>query len=236
MKNLLFLAVFLQIMASCKNQEDLTPAGRIVGFIYSTDEFGHFDTDLTGVKISLQDKGVISTTISDYNGKYEFENVRQGTYNLIFTKTGYGISKVLSLSHIGGNNPTDADFNYLSKVSTTEVVDFQVGQGGGIAGKLNLPHDSNNRRRGGVVFFGRNKYVSDTNNIRALYLDIRYDYTFDEWPVSFYQNNFTEGDTVYLKAYGYSQHVYSYRNPETGKNVFPYYNQKPSETKYFIFK
>jgi hypothetical protein len=232
------LLLTLLFIFACNTDDIKTLNGSIIGFIHPTDEFGNFLNDKSGVNIEIIDGNKRFLVRSSADGKYEFHNVPQGTYNIIFSKTGFGTTKLLSVSHTGGSNPTSVDYSYIAKYSSTTISDFDVNEDGNISGMIHPEHRNNLDRRGAVIFIDKNKTVSDTINLRSIYAEIRYNYTFSENPFDIYDKYFNVGDTVYVKAYGYSGvgNNNAYYKPDTGEYIYPYYSRTPSETRFFIMK
>ncbi len=105
-KKLLLYVVIIFSLIGCKGADGPAgPAGpklkgTLAGFVYLVNINGSYQTDMSGVTISLAGTSVSGT--SDVNGKFEITNVETGTYEVIYTKTAYGIFKKQGVSFASG--------------------------------------------------------------------------------------------------------------------------------------
>jgi hypothetical protein len=60
------------------------------------------------------------TTVSDASGKWKFSTLTSGTYDLLFTKAGYGEVKVFNASDTSTDNQLDLT------IPSSEVINFQL--------------------------------------------------------------------------------------------------------------
>ena len=95
--------VLIFLLGCKKSEEGIFLKGNIVGFVHLTDENGKVVEDKSGVNVSIE--GLTNSANTNEIGRFELTNVPAGTYNLIYSKTGYGIQKIFSFQFIGGNIP-----------------------------------------------------------------------------------------------------------------------------------
>ena len=126
---LLKMVLTLLIFFSCE-KEDNDPAGlkgELFGKVETFDEFGYPLPDHSGVKVTIEGTDPLLETVTDPSGNYSFEELKTGTYHLIFSKENFQTRKIFSYQFIGGSVPTY--FNtliYLSEVSSTEIEQFSI--------------------------------------------------------------------------------------------------------------
>ncbi|MGD0756223.1 MAG: carboxypeptidase-like regulatory domain-containing protein [Bacteroidales bacterium] len=130
---LFFLSLILK---NCKKDEFLPDLkGSLVGYVYTFDEFSHVLSDHSGVLIIAIGKYKIYRTFSDKNGRFEFENLPAGTYELNFAKPGFGTLRQFNIQHLGGeptvlNMVFDHSINgsafFLYQLPATEITYLNI--------------------------------------------------------------------------------------------------------------
>lgn len=132
MRKLVAIALAVFLLQACKKDCDVQPTGSIVGFVklYANDPNGL--NDFSGVTAKLEATNISSTT--DPNGKFIFNGVKPGTYDITLTKDGYGTVKHFSYSYSGGPAPGLVPSNYvgltytpLAQIPTYTILSFSVG-------------------------------------------------------------------------------------------------------------
>ena len=123
--------VLFGISQSCK-KTDLLPdlKGSMVGYVYTFDEFSQLLDDHSKVLISALGNQKTYQVFSDKNGRFEFENLPAGTYELHFEKQGFGILKQFGIQHLGGEptvlgmlfgHDSNGSAFFIYELSTTEI-------------------------------------------------------------------------------------------------------------------
>lgn len=87
--------------------------GTVVGFVDLVDVTGTKQANKAGVVVTLTGTGISAT--SDANGRFELLNVETGTYEVVYTATGWGTYKNPSFSFASGGT------GLLSKVTIGQV-------------------------------------------------------------------------------------------------------------------
>jgi hypothetical protein len=230
---LVFAATFL-LFSGCKKETGPTgpqgPAGpaltgSLFGFIDLLDQYGnkqiaHNDSIL----VSLDGTG--KTTYSDVNGKYRFDSLSTGVYNLTFSKAGYGNMRLLTQQFTGGGD-VDRDTK-MSAIPNFSVSALNVTVDTAnviLSGSLS---QSDTRLRTSVVFLGTGPASSDPSNYALLYSKQTTNGNLNGFtikiPLSDLQNaGFASGTTLYFAAYGASASFVSssfYEDFSTGRNYF----------------
>ncbi len=99
----LILALF-GLNRGCDSAPEYLPGleGRMVGYLYSFDEFGTLLEDHSGFRVTALGHAGTLQAISDANGRFEFVDLPTGTYELHFEKQGFGSLKQFGVQHLGG--------------------------------------------------------------------------------------------------------------------------------------
>ncbi len=130
---IIFLVSFLS--SSCV-KEILVPdlKGSLVGFVYTFDEFAKRLEDRSDVQVIA--RGLkIYVTFTDRNGRFEFEDLPNGTYDLGFYKPGFGAMYYPGVKHLGGTPTTlglsfswaaTSEAFFLYEIPKTEIIDLKV--------------------------------------------------------------------------------------------------------------
>jgi hypothetical protein len=110
------------ILAGCKGTTGPTGpslTGSMTGFVTLFQSDGSGATDKSGVTVSIQ--GTSLSTATDSNGKWTISGLSTGTYTLMETKSGYGMSEQQGLQFVGGDVP-----DYIGKITMAQSPNFSV--------------------------------------------------------------------------------------------------------------
>lgn len=221
-----FIPVFhLLIISGCEESSTTLLSGDIIGYVEVVDENNYPLPDMSGVHVSLIDDTTLYHSYTDQTGRFFFQNIEYGNYQIGLEKAGYLKSNVdYSLHHLGGYSPTLAKY-WLYEIPKFELVIDSIDFNGmydrttfyfEITGGTGLP------RYGYYIrcfcrdtpAVSKDDYVStDVGWISSLYTDGQlatgYVYMYD---YRFYQ---LVSDTVYICIYpqAWGQDLYEY-NPE----------------------
>lgn len=128
---ILFFILFL-VIACEKDTEYLT--GQLIGYVSLYDSESKKMPDNSGVEVIVEGSIPQNKTLTDENGQYVIDNLKSGTYNVIFNKEGYCQHKIIGYQFVGGNRPASAGSTAIFGVS-----DFQINDPD-ITVIFNLPH------------------------------------------------------------------------------------------------
>lgn len=263
MKRNLFL--LLIIAAACgKNSSqntipvpDLIQASQtranIAGRILLYDEDGNLAADNSGITIALDNSTVRTTT--DASGNWKLDSIPQGTYDITYTKAGYGTGRIMGLHHAATNHQTTniAKPEMMSTISATEVTAIQI------AGfdknptvqnmiSLGLAHNgvfiepiftnTSGKLKPVRFYFSDKNDVSSKNYTATFKLkmngtnEITETMIFDtKWMNS---NGFKAGQTIYVVAHGDGSVDDGYDDPIAGVRIYPSISPKASPTVSFV--
>lgn len=181
-----------------------------------------------GMTVSIE--GTSYTTTTDSGGKYIFKDVKYGTYSFVFTKAGYGTSRIDTFKHVNNNDqvPSIVPAKTLGAISTTSVTALEVETDGDtlIIHPTTSPEASREVSRGVRLFYGNLGSVSGSEYIgySAVFGLKQATGSIRVGKDELYKMGFAPGSTVYIKAYGDSFVSNDYTDLNTGKRVFPNLN------------
>ena len=223
---------FCLLISACGKDDDPTPTvskGIISGTVDVYDDKLTSLSDKSGFTVTISNLSG-KTAVTDAAGKFTFTDVPYDSYDLSFSKTGYGTYKSFGVNHQSSSSiiPTVS----LGAVSTTSVTALAFANNTyngspGVSYIYSTSPSPTTLNRGYVrVFFGSTSAVSSTNYINFSSTrgnasnNITGGFTADE----LYGLGLKPGQTVFLKLYGESVFSNAYDDPATGKFVFPNLN------------
>jgi hypothetical protein len=134
---LIITALFLSVVLGDCTKSDFIPGlkGNLVGYVYSLDEFSHLLGDHSGVLITTVGDNGMYSAYSDENGRFEFENLPAGTYELHFSRPGFGTLRQYGIQHLGGeptvlnmffSHSSNGSAFFLYKLPGTEITYLNI--------------------------------------------------------------------------------------------------------------
>ena len=100
---LLFLLSISVFLTSCtKTEYEPGLKGNMVGYVVTFDEYSKPLADHSKVLVMAIGKGKVFTTATDKKGRFEFDRLPTGTYELQFEKKGFSTLKQFGIQHLGG--------------------------------------------------------------------------------------------------------------------------------------
>jgi len=211
--------------------------GSITGLVNSADENG---TQLSkaGVLVTLDGVTPAVTATSDVDGRFTLTNVRNGTYNLTFSRAGYATFRRLAVSHVGGDQPTFLGTSILSQLSTPVITTFTNGAPSTAQVNVNLiinsPTPTNTFRAAFFASTSPNPTLANGIYVTAVAFGTggapttSYPTSFPISRTSFINAGFASGTTVYVAAFGSTNFFASYIDVATGRVVYPTFNPTSS--------
>lgn len=212
--------------------------GNIYGFVFPVDEYGAA-TARSGVTVTLDGvtPAAISTTNAD--GRYEFIGVRNGTYNLTFSRTGLGALRRLGVAHVGGDQPTFLGTSTISATTTTSVGTISVTNLSPTGVQLFIPFTNAGAPAG---FFNRFvAFISATPGATAVNGTPLFLPSSSVSPLvtniskaTLNSLGFASGTAVYLVVYGTPNFLAGFNDPLTGRVIYSGLSAAPSNQLAFI--
>jgi hypothetical protein len=122
MKNIIFILILLSII-SCKKDDSINPStntqtynygkNRLIGYIKSYDYKNPNSNTNGGITVKvLGGNIIIDSTYTDSTGKFEFDSLNVGTYDLVACREGWGKYTIKSFFCSPGPNPCRMQFPY----------------------------------------------------------------------------------------------------------------------------
>jgi hypothetical protein len=174
------LVLFHVLLNSCSKEGPEGPAGQqgtpgtpltgsLIGFIYTYDEFGvNLDNEKTGVKVTVLDLTPEVSALTNNLGRYQIDNLKTGTYDISFSKTGFATYTSKSLVFVGGIAPRSLNASVYQNTATV-LSNFTLAaeaSGYRITGTL-TPAGTIDKPRSIRLFYGNTNQVSTTNYISS---------------------------------------------------------------------
>src|SRR5579871_1994205 len=105
----LSLSVIILISVSCTKQGPAGPAGpagpsltgAISGFVTLYDQYGEVMSNDSGVIVTVVGKNISAAT--NASGRYILTGLSTGSYDITYTKAGYGPTESISVNFVGGD-------------------------------------------------------------------------------------------------------------------------------------
>jgi hypothetical protein len=227
----------LILMTGCK-KGDIGPAGPsltgdLIGYAFLYDVNGNQLVDNSSITVSIDGNNISATTAAD--GRWVLSGIKTGTYNLTFTKAGYGTHKTIGMEFVGGGQAYYGS-EYLYQIPSFTITGLSATTSTGqvnIAGTLygSLPTSYYRYIR---LFIGTSPTVSSdpknyafTNLVYAYNSSTSFSSTIDKQTINY--SGISSGQTIYIVAYAASSYGYdSYIDITTGKYYYPSINPTPS--------
>ena len=198
--------------------------GNIVGFVAPVDEYGAA-TAKSGVTVTLDGVTPAATSTTNADGRYEFVGVRNGTYNLTFSRNGLGTIRRLGVGHVGGDQPTFLGTATISANASTSIGTISVTNRTNNAVQISIPFTNAGAPAG---YFNRFiAFVSTSPGTTAVNGTPVFLPSSSTSPLvtgisktTLNSAGFASGTTVYLVVYGAPSVLTGYNDPLTGKVIY----------------
>ena len=212
--------------------------GTLEGYVDLFDQYGNLISNASSVYVTVPGKtGTDSTSAAGIFTKA----LTTGTYEVDFTKTGYGAMKIPSLNFVGGGTQyinahiqltQPASFSLLSATSGTVIA-----QGLSAVSVTVTPSSTDTKARKVICFFSSNNAVSYTpgNYMGAVTINIPANATSGTGNISTaiaYEGGVSSGSAIYISAYPISvnNNASTYGDIVTGKTIYNNINTASSVT------
>lgn len=232
MKNLILGSLFCLVIVfvGCNRTEDdsatVITSEDITGGVNLYDEGTSILSSHAGMTVTVEGLQPAVSATTDAAGRFTLTNVPFGTYNLVYTKSGYGTFKLMNLSHTNSGGATYISLtNSLGQISTTAVTALSASLVNGdiVISTTVSPGATIANTRYLRFFYSTSSSVSSTNYMKysdGMVAQIN-PYLLTRKHTDLVDMGFAAGTTVYVKAYGDSFWANSYLDNVTNKQVFP---------------
>ena len=212
--------------------------GSIVGYVNPIDDSGAA-LNKNGVVVSIDGSNPAITATTNTDGRYEFTNVRNGTYNLTFTRSGLATFRRFSVGHVGGDQPTYLGNITLPQVSPIAITNFTataapnatVPSNGFVSVGFVLTSPTPTTLFRYAVVASTSSTITVANAVLLFTGATSTSFATTSTTLSttisrttLINAGFASGTTVYLTAFGSTANLFSYSDPSTGRLVYPTLN------------
>jgi hypothetical protein len=250
MRNKLFF-LFILIAACSKNSSHHTIAvpdliqaektrANISGRILLYDGENIAATDNSGITVSIDNSTVTTQTGAD--GKWTLDSIPKGTYDISYSKPGYGTGKIMGIFHAATNHATtliarSESMNIVSSIDISNIKTASFSSASWLVNAINLGlirnglfiepifNNPTSKNKPVRLFFSDKNVVSASNYLVTEKIftsgkdEVKETLTFDlKW---FESKGFKLGQPVYIKAYGDGYKDDTYENANNGLPVYP---------------
>jgi hypothetical protein len=232
-------SILILLFSSCDKDEPVAPQlkGTLIGWVTLTDEFGRIPTDKGDAIVTIDGTIPQITATTDSTGKYQIDNLPEGTYDVIFSKNSYATTKTIGMVFLGGDKPK-IQSTTLSQPSTTLISDITtiedsskkyVNLQGSISS--NAPNEFNFFIR---YFMSSIENVSNINYQSTSLISVNAGVNKLNGGIGLDKHKFPPGTLVYIIAYGETVSDAGYVDSTTGLNIYPALNPQGSNVASFV--
>lgn len=243
---LLALTIISAVLITGCSKDENSPAaltGILRGSVQVWNDKTTSLTDRSGVTVNIENlSGKSTTTAAD--GSFQFTDLPYDTYDLTFSRSGYGTKKVFGVKLSGTTSGTTVNmptvqFGALSTTTITAlaIVNTTFNGGPGVTYSYSVsPAPSTSNRAYVRAFLGTTNAVSGTNYAAYSILNSASNNNINGGFAAseLYAMGFTAGQPVFIKLYGDSYQSNDYDDPLSGKTVFPNLNPTSPAAVQFI--
>ncbi len=227
-----------------KGQDGPKLTGSLSGYAILEDEFGFNLNSSSMVSVSIN--SIAKSVNTDSTGKWKIDSLETGTYDITFTKPGFGTYIKYSYQFVGGSNSFYGTVK-LGQLPSFEISSFLVNSNGAYintSGTINKKAPSYTSLFL-AVFAGTDSTVSSNpEHYKKSYIGLIFAgsnlFNYDTDLKIFKGNDFTSGQKIYLCAYSINilssalREGSSYVDPRSGKIIFPGLGAKKSKVVSFV--
>jgi hypothetical protein len=117
---------FLTVLWGCQKSIDYEPWLKcdLIGRVYTFDQFGNLKEDHSGVRIITSGVKLDYQAVTAKDGRFQIRFLPNGTYDIQFSKSGYGLLKQFGIIHLGGKPTVLPEIFYLYEIPTAQFTDI----------------------------------------------------------------------------------------------------------------
>jgi len=242
------ILVLTGLNRGCDSSPEFLPGleGRMVGYLYSFDEFGTLLEDHSRFKVTARGHAGTYMAFSDSEGRFELTDLPTGTYELHFWKPGFGTLKQFGIQHLGGkatillltNSYLTGDHTrayFLYEISKTRIQDLLI-ENDTLTSTF-LFHDEALPERASINLYFSTEEGFDIQEAQyTLSLNLREEEGSYTGSLGFQEHPFKSGERIYYRAAYFTkpwewnqQGIYlyelygldSYFDYESNQTIFP---------------
>ena len=241
MKTIMGFSLCLILLSGCTKKEfqKIDLKGDLSIKVVTLSEFGSYLKDKGNVELTIEGSTPEIKASTDTSGSCLIKDLPIGTYNLIFSKEGYGTMKAQGLKFIGNDVPFMYSIPLIQKSSTKITSYTQSILGTTLTCTGTIVH---HYPKSDIVYYPYNwpglvVYISDSPNVSSTNYLNAYNFNSDQTDDTAFKvslnvstASFPKGSTVYSIIYGRNRFGYSIYDFEKGVYYDPSLGE-PSEVK-----
>lgn len=160
MKKILIIIISITLF-TCDDQADSANPnlGNLVGAIDLIDENGQPLVDKSGVIIELENTSLKTTT--DVNGRFELNNIPEGTYNLYMDKKDFSTYNKFDMLFVRGKIPVVLDITLYERPGA--IVNYEIVEQHAQSVEFNIEFPATSNYSSAKVYVNKSPNVSDTS-------------------------------------------------------------------------
>ena len=226
----------IMLLSSCKNSIAPTEPnsklnGNLWGIVNLIQENHANNPSSEGVSVTIE--GTTLSTTTDSIGYWRFTNLKSGVYNIMFSKQGYGTTKLIKYNFVPSDTMNSLynmlfqipDY-YISVLHATELRDSIE-----VSGKIS---ENTNYSRYAMLFYSLDSTVDYNNYNLEEYLILYPDSSTFDFTVTknlLHDSGLQSGSIVYLAAYTYTG-LTAYTDSVSGKLVYTSFSHKSTKVSF----
>lgn len=211
------ISISLFFSACEKEIEYEVLSGQFRGVVYYR---GYYGLEGVNVKLEGSSQEIVATTGED--GIFIIDNLKSGTYNIIFDKDGFCQQKIIGYMFVGGNKPMAVRCDLFPlPYYQIESIEIDTDYLPGIGIKEEVSRIIEGERATGRYYLSDKPEVSYEDYISTYYASVKHieNGTF-RYQVRYNETLFPPGTVVYLIAYPASAENMYYTDIDTGKRIY----------------
>lgn len=185
----------------------------------------HFDEDNDSILVTIKGSDPLIAGYTDSLGNYEIIDIPSGTYNIIFTKDGYGETQIQGVQIVGGGEAIEQEQVIISEIPKVRIENFSS------VFTNNIVELKGSFSYSTCEYFYMTVFLSDSPNVSKENYKYQITRKIENKSFSFYLDDLItskySGLTIYICAcLGYPSVYYDI---ESNKNIYTGYGES-SET------
>jgi hypothetical protein len=195
----LWLSVFIALLLACKKDVIIPDLeGSLVGYVYTFDEYGNRVNENRDVEITAIAGPQHYNVRTDQTGRFEFNKLPSGTYDLNIEKDGFGTMKQWGIQHLGGKPTILTQAYFLYPPSTASITDLSI-EGGNLYAVINF-NGNHPESVQVILYFSKNQGFDIESAIDMITVDVYPQDNLYKGFVPPMEVNFQAGETWYYKG------------------------------------
>jgi hypothetical protein len=226
----------LLLNVACEKETEYEAlSGQLIGYVTLYDSERIKMSDNSGVEVIIEGDDPQIKASTDVDGQFTIDNLKSGTYNIVFNKEGYCQHKITSFQFVGGSKPATIYQTALYSLSdiqidSLKITDLERPYSVELMVTAKVPNPNENTSSYCRYYLSNVPDISYKNYIST---DFKYSFSGNE-DILFYLQidtlKFPIGSELYLIMYPASERYQYYTDINSGNKIYTSINiDKPSE-------